>query len=235
MPQHRYQQAPWNFQCLYQHNCPHLQGLSAQWVFEEYQSSYDENLEHWKVRDILQQELEEALEYIGKLEKQNEVLKAKLKALHQRQFKPNKKRSQQSPQNQADSGSAPEKKKKRGAPKGHPGWYRRKPDHIDKTVIVPAPEVCPHCACPDLTPVEELKDHLQEDIILQPRTHVTNFRHHQAFCPKCSRPVIQAARGELLNCQIGPTTKAAGVFLRYGLRIPFLEWTKLLRKKIVYV
>jgi hypothetical protein len=221
MPPHRYQQAPWNYQCSYQHNCPHLQGLSAQWVFEEYQRSYDEHLEHWKVRDILNQELEEALEYIGKLEKQNEVLKAKLKALHQRQFKSNKNSSQPSPKNQADNESAPGKKKKRGAPKGHPGWYRRKPDHIDKTVIVPAPEVCPHCACTDLTPVEELKDHLQEDIILQPSTQVTNFRHHQAFCPQCRRPVIQAAKGELLNCHIGPTTKAAAVFLRYGLNIPY--------------
>jgi hypothetical protein len=44
--------------------------------------------------------------------------------------------------------------------------------------MVAAPEVCPHCACTDLTPVEQLKDHLQEDIILQPRTQVTNFRHH---------------------------------------------------------
>jgi len=82
------------------------------------------------------------------------------------------------------------------------------------------PIVCPHCFCTDLTPVEQLKDHLQEDVILQPRTQVTNFRHHQAFCPKCRRTVIQAAKAELLNCHIGPTTKAAAVFLRYGLNIP---------------
>jgi hypothetical protein len=56
---------------------------------------------------------------------------------------------------------------------------------------------------------------------LQPRTLVTNFRHHQAFCPKCNRPVIKAAEGELINCRIGPTTKAAAIYLRYGLRIPY--------------
>ena len=50
---------------------------------------------------------------------------------------------------------------------------------------------------------------------------LTNFRHHQAFCPKCNRHVIKAAEGELVNCHIGPTTKAAAVFLRYGLRIPY--------------
>ena len=144
-----------------------------------------------------------------------------MEALHRRQFKSNKKQIRKTDETTGDDRAHCEKKKKRGAPKGHPGWFRRKPDHIDKTVIVPSPDICPHCACTDLTPIEETKDHLQEDIVLQPQTHVTNFKHHQAFCPKCNRPVIQAAKGELLNCQIGPTTKAAAVFLRYGLRIPY--------------
>ena len=221
MPAYRYKQAPWDFECTYRHCCPHLQGLSTKWVFEEYQRSHDEHLEHWKVRDIQQKKLEKALEYIGKLERENEEVKAKLKALHQRQFKSNKKRMQQSSENNIHDKSVPKKKKKRGAPKGHPGWHRCKPDHIDKTIIVPAPKVCPHCACTDLTPIEKLKDHLQEDIILQPQRQVINFRHHQAGCPKCNRNVIQAAEGELLNCHIGPTTKAAAVFLRYGLNIPY--------------
>ena len=134
---------------------------------------------------------------------------------------PGTKSVRKSREESSDDRSASENRKKRGAPKGHPGWYRRKPNHIDKTVIVAAPEVCPHCACTNLIPVEEIKDHLQEDIVLQPRTHVTNFKHHQAFCPKCNRPVIQAAKGELPNCSIGPTTKAAAIFLRYGLRIPY--------------
>jgi len=208
---------PWDYQCPYRHCCPHLEGLSTQWVLDEYHQSNDEHLEHWKTRDIQQEELAKALELVGKLEKENEELKAKLQALHKRQFKPNHKPAPQSSQDRSD----PARKKKRGAPKGHPGWYRRKPDHIDKTVIVPAPEVCPHCASTDLTPVDNMKDHLQEDIVLQPRTHVTNFKHHQAFCARCNRPVVQAAEGELLDCHIGPTTKAAAVFLRYGLRIPY--------------
>ena len=77
----RYHQAPWDYDCIYKQCCPHLQGLSSKWAFGEYQRSYDEHLEHWKVRDIQQQELEKALEFIGTLEKQNEELKAKLKAL----------------------------------------------------------------------------------------------------------------------------------------------------------
>lgn len=215
MPQQHYPQAPENFNCPQRHCCPHLEGLSTQFVFGEYQDSTFEHLDHWKARDQLQQQLDEALKYIGQLEKQNEALKAKLKAVHQRQFKSNKKRKR------AENRGTAENKKKRGAPKGHPGWSRRKPDHIDKTIFVQAPERCPHCGCHDLTPVDEIKDHLQEDIVLSPRTSVINFSHQQAHCPQCRRAVIQAADGELLNCPIGPTTKAAAIYLRYALNIPY--------------
>ena len=212
------QQAPWNYQCPYQHGCPHLEGLSTHFVWGEYQYAPEENGEHWRIRDILEQERTAAGKRISELERENEDLKAQLTALHRRQFKTNKKSLKQ---NIGRTDSAPAAKKKRGAPTGHPGWSRRIPDHIDTVVTVAAPAVCPHCANTDLTPVQEMKDHLQEDIILQPKTRVTQFRHHQAFCPICKRALIQAAPGELLNGPIGPTTKAAAVFLRYGLRIPY--------------
>jgi hypothetical protein len=216
MPRHL-SEPPYDFQCPYQHNCPHLEGLSTKWIFDEYQCSHDEHLEHWKIRDIQQDQLHKAIERIGKLEEENEELKAKLKTLHRRQFKANKKQLEKPERHRSQSAN----KRKRGAPKGHPGWSRRKPDHIDKTINVDAPNKCPHCSCADLKPVEEMKSHLQEDIVLRPLTHVTNFMHHQSFCPKCNRNVIQAAEEELLNCHIGPTTKAAAVFLRYGLGIPY--------------
>jgi transposase len=208
---------PYNYQCRYQHNCPHLEGLSTKWVFEEYQRSHDEYLEHWRVRDILQERIQKAKEYIIKLEKENEELKAKLQILHRRQFKANKKKARITDKKDNKTN----KKKKRGPPKGHPGWCRRNPNHVDKTVIVEAPDKCPYCSGTDLKPVDEMKSHLQEDIILCPRTYVVNFLHHQSFCPDCNRNVIQAAEGELLNCKIGPTTKAAAVFLRYGIGIPY--------------
>ncbi len=213
------EEPPWSYECKYRHCCPHLDGLSTQWVFEEYQRSGDEYCEHWRIRDALQEKNEKAHRYISKLEKENEELKAKLKALHAKQFKSNKKNIIA---NELDKENNPDnKKKKRGAPKGHQGWSRRKPDHIDKYVEVPAPDICPHCSCSDLRPLEETKEHLQEDIILKPDTFVTSFIHDQAYCPTCSRPVIKAAEGELLNSYIGPTTKAVAVFLRYGMRLSY--------------
>jgi len=218
-------QAPWDYDCPYKNNCPHLEWSSTHWIFSQYQNSYDEHCEHWRIRDLLEENLAQARAQIEQLEQQNAQLKAKLKTVHQRQFKANKKTKQAASDKRPDEN----KKKKRGAPKGHPGWSRPTPDHIDKTIDVPAPNKCPHCDCDHLRPSEQVKEHLQEDIILQPKTHVTNFRHQQAFCPKCDRLVIQAAKNELLNCHIGPVTKAAAVYLRYGLGLPYRKVRRLFR------
>jgi len=213
MPSKSLRQPPANYQCPYQHCCPHLQGLSTEFVFAEYQNSHEEHLDHWKARDELNELLEQMRGYTQALEAQNAELKAKLTALHRRQFKANRK--------QPPASARPPERRKRGAPMGHPAWQRPKPAHIDQTRIVAAPQVCPHCNGTDLTPIAEIKVHLQEDIVLAPRPQVTCFKHHQAFCAHCRRPVIQAADGEMLNCPIGPTTKALAVFLRYGMRVPY--------------
>jgi len=201
------QPAPANYQCPYRRCCPHLQGFSTEFLFEEYQQSRGEHVDHWKARDDLNALLDRMRGYTQKLEAQNAELKAKLTTLHRRQFKGHRK----SPSAGEPTPARPNFKK-RGAPLGHLGWFRRKPAKIDETLIVPAPQVCPHCRCTELTPLEGVKDHVQEDIRLSPRTHVTCFKHQQAFCPRCRRPVIQAAAGEMLNCPIGPKTKALAVF-----------------------
>jgi hypothetical protein len=214
MPRKGLQQPPANYQCPYHNCCPHLQGLSTEFVFAEYQNAHAEYLDHWKARDELNELLDQMRTYTQELQAQNAELKAKLTALHRRQFKANRKQP-------PATAPQPQAVRKRGAPKGHPGWYRVKPAHIDQTRTVAAPDVCPHCHGTDLTPIAEIKEHLQEDIVLAPRTHVTCFKHHQAFCANCRRPVIQSAEGEMLNCPIGPKTKALAVFLRYGMRVPY--------------
>lgn len=214
MPRHGLQPAPANFQCPYQLCCPHLQGLSTEFVFAEYQNSSWEHLEHWKARDQLSGLLDQMRGYTQKLETENARLKAQLAALHQRQFKANRKPPAVTP-------PPLQRSRKRGAPNGHPGWHRPRPTHIDQTRTVAAPVVCPHCQGSDLTPIAEIKEHLQEDIVLAPRPHVTCFKHQQAFCANCRRPVIQPAEAEMLHCPIGPKSKALAVFLRYGMRLPY--------------
>ena len=78
--------------------------------------------------------------------------------------------------------------------------------------------------------MEETTEHLQEDIVIQPRTVVTQYLHGQAFCPRCNRPVVQAGEDELLNAPIGPVAKSTAVYLRYRMGIPYRKVTALFRE-----
>jgi hypothetical protein len=210
-------QPPWDFPCPYRHHCPYLEGLSTQWVWEEYQRGSLDQQEYWGLIEEQDQQLEQAAQRIRQLERELAETRAQLQRLHRRQFKANKP-SPPPAEAASDSESAP---RQRGAPPGHPGWQRPPPDHIDRRVRVPAPSRCPRCGHTGLLPVEELHQHLQEDIVLQPRTVVTCYEHRQAFCARCRRAVMEAADGELLQAPIGPVAKATAVYLRYRLGLPY--------------
>jgi transposase len=228
----RFLYPPHDFECLYRHCCPYLDGLSTQWVLEEYRRAHDVYQEHLRIIDLFDGHLKVRDQRIRVLERENAELKAKLQALHRRQFKPNKNKDAETGQKDAESVSASNEgeKKKRGAPVGHPGWVRPKPDHIDRTIHVPAPTICPHCQSNDLTPTEETTEHVQEDIVIRPRTLVTRYLHELAFCARCHRPVVQAGEGELLNAPIGPVAKSVAIYLRYRIGISYRKARDLFRE-----
>ena len=209
-------QAPPDFQCPYEHACPYLEGLSTQWVWECYQRDPRERDAMHREIDQLRAELIEAYQLIGQLQTKKSALEVQLQQLHRKQFKANRPKAAAPPE-VAPEGSP----KKRGAPQGHPPWTRAKPAHTDKTVSVPAPEQCPHCHSHDLLPWEEHFEHLQEDIVLCPRTQVVCFDHQLGWCPICRRPVMQAAPGEMLGSYIGPVAKSAAIYLRYGIGLSY--------------
>lgn len=223
---------PPDFECLYRHSCPYLDGLSTTWVLEEYRRGDDGYQEHLRIIDAFGQELRARDERIRILQRENAELKAKLRALHHRQFKPNKKKDTETggKEDEEASASNKEKRKKRGAPVGHPGWIRPKPDHIDRSIHVPAPRICPHCQSNELTPMQQSTEHFQEDIVIQPKPLVTRYLHGQAFCTRCHRPVVQAAEGELLNAPIGPVAKSVAIYLRYRIGIPYRKTAELFRE-----
>ncbi len=228
----RYPYPPHDFECLYRHTCPYLDGLSTTWVLEEYRRAADVYQEHLRIIDGVDGELKARDERIRILERENAQLKAKLQALHRRQFRSNKKKDAETVGKDIVGGSPPNvgKRKKRGASVGHPGWGRPKPDRVDQTVHVPAPMICPHCQSKDLTPMKESTEHVQEDIVIQPRTLVTRYLHGQAFCTRCNRPVVQAGEGELLNAPIGPIAKSVAIYLRYRIGIPYRKTAELFRE-----
>jgi hypothetical protein len=143
-------------------------------------------------------------------------LESRLKQQHRLQFKRNRKPPPQDRQ-------AP---RKRGAPVGHPPWRRPKPGRVDRSVTVPAPNVCPHCKEEGLAAVDNTHVQLQEDIVLQPRTVVTEYVHQMAYCPGCRREVFQTAEKELRNCEIGPVSKAAAVYLRHEVKLSYRDVRK---------
>ena len=173
----------------------------------------------------------EAEREINALEQRNRELEARvaelesrLKQQHRLRFKPNRTPSARGCQPGEEPGRT--SPRKRGAPTGHPPWRRCRPDHPDRCVPVPAPAVCPHCAAEGLVPTGGIHVQRQEDIVLQPRTLVTDYTHQLAYCPRCRREVFQTAEGELRNCQIGPTTKAAAVFLRHEVKLSYRDVRK---------
>jgi hypothetical protein len=130
--------------------------MSTQWVLEEYRRGEEVYQEHLRIIDSFDGQIKVRDERIRRLERENAELKAKLQALHRRQFKANKKKDPQTGRKDVEGASRSNEgiKNKRGAPVGHPGWVRPKPDHIDRTVPVPAPTTCPHCQSQNLTPME---------------------------------------------------------------------------------
>lgn len=211
----RRKDAPVGFECPYRHRCPHLDQLSAQWVLEVYQESHELRRQLYVIQQRYEQQIAELTETL----RARDHKIAQLRLQHQKQFKGNTKPAA------ADRKRA----RKRGAPKGHPPWRRKKPDHVDEVTTVPAPRTCPRCRCDDLSPHPDTYEHVQEDIVLVPATRVVRFVHDQSYCPRCRRPVYQAAEGELPGCSIGPVTRAVATHLRYSLQIPYRKVQHILR------
>ena len=210
----RFSELDEEFVCPYRNGCPYLEGLPARWVWDRYQKTDGLECQYEFQLKELNQQIDQAEGRNRELERQNQQLKAQLHALHRRQFKGRKVPATPTPE------CSSTQRKKRGAPLGHPPWQRPKPKHLDQVVSVPAPKSCPQCHGADLQPVEPLHEHVQEDIVLEPRTVATCYTHQQAYCPHCQRNVLLPGPGELLGCYIGPAAKATAIYLRYELNVP---------------
>lgn len=116
---------------------------------------------------------------------------------------------------------ADETAKKRGAPVGHPGWFRPTPTEFDWQIDVAAPRRCPHCNAKvslleSIDPVE----HLQEDII-ENVYRVVCYRHQAARCDTCGKHAQLPGEGEILGSRIGPELRSIAAWLRNGIGITY--------------
>ncbi len=226
MPRHPH--PPYDFVCLYERNCPYLDGLSTTWVLGEYRRADDVYHEHLRIIDNFSTALRASEDRVRVLERENAELRAKYQALHQRQFKTNRKKGDvEGGQEGSGLSSTGAKPKKLGAPFGHPAWTRPTPTRIDRIVQVLAPSVCPHCGSKDLTPTETQNEHIQEDIVIKP-TVVTKYVHEEAFCRRCRRSVVGVGVDEIPHAPIGPTAKSTASYLRYEIGISYRKVQRIL-------
>ena len=108
----------------------------------------------------------------------------------------------------------PEKKKRPGRPKGHPGAYRPVPDHVDEQAEVPLTG-CPCCGGP-LADVEAVEQFIED---LPPsRPHVTRLVTYKGTCPRCgevksTHPLQMSEATGAAKVQLGPRAVALAAFL----------------------
>jgi len=203
--------------CEHVGHCPHLGGAALGTVVHLANQNHDHHQAQLRTIDQLREENSRKYQRIVELEQQVEQLKLELKLERQNKYKKN------SPDQDAQADDEPtpaaepsptEEPKKRGAPVGHPGWFRPRPESIDHTVDVPAPGRCPLCGG-EVRVYEnyEADKHLQEDII-DGRRQVTCFVHPAARCRTCRRWVKQEGPGELFRKRIGPQARGMASFFR---------------------
>ncbi len=156
---------PSDFCCPYQDHCPHLEGLSANWLFRQHmRSSFQEN-DHYQIREAMAAEIAALEDTVRQQEHEIQTLRTENAMLHQNRFKASKPKIEEA--KGPDSASPP--CQPRGAPKGHPPWTRKVPERIDRDIRIEAPLLCPHCQSATDSGVCGETSYIQEDIVPVPR------------------------------------------------------------------
>lgn len=215
--------------CPHKTACPHLEGRDCGDVLAELGRFKAENRDLREVFDVAAESFKKKEAEVLSLKEENNVLREKFRDLARRPFARNialedETAGEQSPQPEQ---SLPEiTRKKRGAPKGHRGATRQKPDRLpDKTVLV-EPEECPHCHSRDISPCKDTEDHFQEDIVIA-RPVLTRFVKRRGYCRNCGKSFFPQGKDERPKGYLGPMALALAGYMRYVIKVPFEGTRKL--------
>ena len=221
--------------CPHVGHCPHLGGAALGTLV-------DAASENGQMHDMLYGQLDNARESVSELLEENEQLKKQLeqaklelKLERQNKFATNQQKQEEADADTDTSAQPPDpggsdKPKKRGAPVGHPGWYRPTPSEYDWAVDVEAPHRCPHCQG-HVTVFDAIdpSDHLQEDI-LDGVYRVLCYQHEAGYCDDCEAWVQQPGKGEILGSRIGPHLRSAAVYLRNMIGISYRKVPRIIEE-----
>jgi transposase len=207
------------YACPNLRHCPHVGGAAlASLVHAANESDEEADRRHRQI-DAARKSVSELVAENEALKREVERLKLELKLERQTKFATKRQRQGETSPNTPAENPSQAGRRKRGAPAGHPGWFRRRPTQYDALVEVAAPADCPHCRGPvSIYRSQCPSDHYQEDLVAG-RRHVTLFRHPVARCRSCRDWVQQAGEGEILGSMIGPRLRAAAVFLHNDIGI----------------
>ena len=158
---------------------------------------------------------------IQRLKEEAEVLRRKLRDQLQQPFTKDTEQQETAANQEQESPDQPEqKRKKRGAPKGHRGATRKKPEgKPDHTVFV-HPEQCPQCHSHNISPCRDTEEHTQEDIVIV-RPVLTRFIKQRGYCRDCGELFFPVGKGERPKGYIGSVAVAVAGYLRYVIKMPF--------------
>ena len=120
------------------------------------------------------------------------------------------------------------KPKKKGAPKGHPGWFRKKPDAADKEIEL-CPKKCPNCGSSNINKYNRKEEHIVEDIVV-PKVKVTKYIRYYGYCKDCHKVFRPKGADELFRSYIGPTAKAFAAYLKYKVKVSDRDIADLFKK-----
>lgn len=151
--------------------------------------------------DFTNHQLKQLQEQINELKDEKEYLQEELSNALQDPFTKYKKRT-------PVEGTA-----KRGAPIGHKGHFRSKPEVIDKKLDVYL-DHCPICGSKRISPCNHTTEHIQEDLD-DGRLTTICFVHCYYWCPDCKHSVHCRGENEIPRSFIGPTARAQYSFMRH--------------------
>lgn len=192
--------------CPFEKSCPYLGGESPTKVLNQRNYLRNRVNQMEGLFNFAQNEITKLKERITQLEGENgQLLENLSQAKHTiKKIFPKRKPSETSG--------------KRGAPKGHPGTSRKKPESIDEYIAVPL-DKCPDCNSPDISLCKNFTTHLQEDIVFKVITSC--FIHLRYWCHRCKKIVYAFGENELPKSPIGPVAKAIAALIRYQIKISY--------------
>lgn len=154
------------------------------------------------------------------LRKENLSLRAMIDCLRKERFGGKKKKKQEPEE--------PPIPKRKGAPFGHKGVTRKKPQVIDEEIIIPDPVCCPDCSSNDIAFFEQ-EEHTQEEIII-PKKKATKYIRNVFICGCCGKFIRIYGSGEMPKAYIGPQAKAMINYLRHDVGISQHKLQRILKE-----